>query len=112
MTTEFKPSRNEDEYFIKLEADRLERKRQQEEARAKDAERRSHYMRCPKCGGTLAQRTFHDIQIDTCPDCRGSCFDYGEVQAILSHYDKGLVLKIMDDVMVAFGKKPSPKVDL
>ena len=112
MTTEFKPSRNEDEYFIKLDAERLERKRQQEEARARDAERRSHHMRCPKCGGHLEAHELQGIEIDTCPDCKGSWYDYGEVRAILSHYDKGLVFRLMDDVMAMFGKKASPKVDL
>ncbi|MDH4132442.1 MAG: zf-TFIIB domain-containing protein [Gemmatimonadota bacterium] len=112
MTTEFKPSRNEDEYFLKLDAERIERKRQQEEARASDAERRSHFMRCPKCGGHLETHTLQQIEVDTCPDCKGSWFDFGEVRAILAHYDKGLVFRLMDDVMVAFGKKPSPKVDL
>jgi len=112
MTTEFKPSRNEDEYFLKLDAERIERKHQQEEARAKDAERRSHYMRCPKCGGRLEEHTLQKIQVDHCPDCKGTWFDFGEVRAILAHYDKGLVFRLMDDVMVAFGKKPSPKVDI
>ena len=112
MTTEFKPSRNEDEYFLKLDAERIERKKVQEEARAKSDERRSHFMRCPKCGGHLETRALQGIEVDTCPDCKGSWFDFGEVRAILAHYDKGLMFRVMDDVMVAFGKKPSPKVDL
>ena len=69
----------------------------------------SHHMRCPKCGGHLKSRTLHGIEVETCEDCKGSWFDYGEVRAILAHYDKGLVFRIMDDVMGAFGKKPSPK---
>jgi Zn-finger nucleic acid-binding protein len=47
-----------------------------------------------------------------CEDCKGSWFDYGEVRAILAHYDKGLVFRIMDDLMGAFGKKPSPKDEI
>jgi predicted Zn-ribbon and HTH transcriptional regulator len=112
MTSEFKPSRNEDEYFRKVDAERAALKKQQEEARAKDAERRIHFMRCPKCGGHLETRTLQRVEVDTCPDCKGTWFDFGEVRAILAHYDKGLMFRIMDDVMVAFGKKPAPKVDL
>ena len=109
MSDQTKPSKNEDEYFARLDAERLQRRRQQEEARARDAERRSHHMRCPKCGGQLKSRTIHRIEVETCEDCKGSWFDYGEVRAILAHYDKGLVFRIMEDIMGAFGKKPSPK---
>jgi hypothetical protein len=112
MSDHNKPSKNEDEYFVRLDAERMHLRRQQDEARAKDAERRSHHMRCPKCGGHLKTRTFHGTDVDTCGDCKGSWFDYGEVRAILSHYDKGQMFRIMDDLMGAFGKKPSPKEDI
>ena len=112
MADQNKPSKNEQEYFARLDAERLEHRRQQEKLRAHDAERRSHHQRCPKCGGHLKPRKLHGIEIDTCEDCRGSWFDYGEVRAILGHLDKGLVFRIMDDMMSAFGKKHSPKDDL
>ena len=108
----FKPSKNEDEYFAKLDAERLEHRRQQAKLSAHDAERRSHHMRCPKCGGHLKTRTLQRIEVDSCPDCKGSWFDYGEVRAILAHYDKGLVFRIMDDMMSALGKKHGPKDDI
>jgi uncharacterized protein len=109
MSDKSKTRKNEEEYFARLDAERIQHRRQQEEARHRDAERRSHHMRCPKCGGHLKTRQLHGIDVDTCGDCKGSWFDYGEVRAILAHYDKGLAVRIMDDVMVAFGKKPSPK---
>jgi len=112
MADKSKPSKNEVEYFAKLDAERIERRRQQEHARARDAERRLHHMRCPKCGGHLKARKLHGIEFEMCEDCKGSWFDYGEVRAILAHYDKGLVFRIMDDLMGAFGKKPSPKDEI
>jgi len=44
-----KPSKNEEEYFARRDAELL---RQQRDAvhRRDRAERRSHHMKCPKCG--------------------------------------------------------------
>jgi hypothetical protein len=109
MSDHSKLHKNEDEYFARLDAERMQRRREQEEARARDAERRLHHMRCPKCGGHLKGRKLHGIEVETCEDCKGSWFDYGAARAILAHYDKGLAIRIMDDLMGAFGKKPSPK---
>jgi hypothetical protein len=49
MTTE-KPSRNEDEYFAKQDAELLKAQRARAEAERVAAERRMHFMKCPKCG--------------------------------------------------------------
>ncbi|HWA16699.1 MAG TPA: zf-TFIIB domain-containing protein [Gemmatimonadales bacterium] len=94
-----KPSRNEDEYFAKLEAERLERKRQELAALANDAERKSHYMRCPKCGGHLETIEFHRVQVDRCPDCAGIWLDNGEIDAIVAHEDKSLLSRALGDFM-------------
>ena len=47
MTAENKPSRNEEEYFAKLEAERIERKKAEQARLNQDTEKKSHYMRCP-----------------------------------------------------------------
>jgi hypothetical protein len=99
MTTENKPSRNEEEYFAKLEAERIERKRQELSKLAQDAERKSHYMRCPKCGGKLVTEEFHRVQIDRCPDCHGVWLDQGELDAVMAHEDKGLLSRALGEFM-------------
>ncbi|HTS88227.1 MAG TPA: zf-TFIIB domain-containing protein [Gemmatimonadales bacterium] len=103
MTTENKPSRNEEEYFAKLEAERMERKRQELARLAEDAERKTHHMRCPKCGGHLVTEEFHRVQIDRCPDCHGVWFDQGELDHAMAHEDKGLLRRVVGEFMSSLG---------
>lgn len=84
------PSRNEDEYFVKLDADLIKEQRAKLDAAREKDERRSHIMKCPKCGGTLVETDFHHIKIDKCPDCGGIWFDRGEIE-MLEHVDKSNV---------------------
>ena len=81
------PSRNEDEYFVKLDAELIQRERHRLDAARAKAERMSHYMHCPKCGATLTETEFHHIKIDKCPDCGGIWFDKGEIE-MLEHVDQ------------------------
>jgi hypothetical protein len=66
MTIE-KPSRNEDEYFAQQNAELLRKQREKQEASAREAERKSHFMKCPKDGYDLSSSEFHGVQIETCP---------------------------------------------
>lgn len=93
-----KPSRNEDEYFVREEAERLKRLRAQDTAERAAAERKSHHMRCPKCGGPLLGEAFHGIQIDRCGECHGVWLDQGELEALLKHEDPGMLRKVMGDL--------------
>ncbi len=96
---EQKPSRNEEEYFAKLEAERLERKRLELARLASDQERKSHYLRCPKCGGHLVTEEVHRIQIDRCPDCHGVWLDQGELEGLRSTNDRGLLGRALGDLV-------------
>jgi uncharacterized protein len=103
---ETKPSRNEEEYFAKLEAERMERKRSELTKLGQDAERKSHHMRCPKCGGHLRTEEFHRIHVDRCPDCHGVWFDAGEFEAVMGHEDRGLMGRVFGDVFAGLkGRK-------
>jgi hypothetical protein len=82
-TGEHKPSSNEDEYFLKLDAEILKEKRAKLDAERLAAERHSHFMRCPKCGGELVEREFHHAKVDECRDCHGVWLDAGEVNQLL-----------------------------
>ena len=106
MSTEQKPSRNEEEYFAKLEAERMERKKAELAKLNADAERKSHYLRCPKCGGHLVTEEFHRVQIDRCPECQGVWLDQGEIDAVMAHEDKGLLSRALGEFMGSLkGKK-------
>jgi RNase P subunit RPR2 len=78
-----KPSKNEEEYFARRDAELL---RQQREAARKSAvalERKTHFMKCPKCGYDLFTGDWDGIQIDQCTNCHGIWCDAGEVEEIL-----------------------------
>jgi Zn-finger nucleic acid-binding protein len=78
-----KPSKNEDEYFALREAEILKARKKAAERAAADSERRTHLMRCPKCGGHLKADTYHEIQVERCPDCLGVWFDAGEAETLM-----------------------------
>lgn len=97
MPAENKPSRNEEEYFTKLEAERIERKKLELARLSQDAERKSHHMRCPKCGGHLVTKDFNKLQIDQCPDCQGVWLDAGEMEAVMALEERGFMSKALGD---------------
>ena len=82
MSTDSKPSSNEDEYFVRQDADLLKAKRAELDAQRASAERHSHHMRCPKCGGQLAEHSVHHMKIDRCTDCKGVWLDAGELKQL------------------------------
>jgi uncharacterized protein len=96
MTTD-KPSRNEDEYFVKQDAELLRKQRALADAALLDAERKSHYMKCPKDGYDLASSMYHGVQIETCPHCGGMWLDAGEVEAVSHEERPGLLTRVLSD---------------
>jgi hypothetical protein len=90
MTTEQKPSRNEDEYFAKLNAELIKERRASLDASRAQAERKAHYMKCPKCGGDLNEIEHHFVKIDQCTDCKGVWLDPGEVELLEHAQERGV----------------------
>ncbi|HEY9450414.1 MAG TPA: zf-TFIIB domain-containing protein [Gemmatimonadaceae bacterium] len=89
MPIDEKPSRNEDEYFHKLDAEliraqraKLDAERAEMDRRQRDAEREQYYMRCPKCGSRLEERDVRDVKVDVCPECDGTWLDAGELDLL------------------------------
>ncbi len=97
--TQEKPSRNEEEYFAKQDAELIQKRKAALEAAEQSAERKSHYMRCPKCGGRLQTEEFHAVQIDRCPECHGLWLDAEEIDAVVAHEDHGVMRRVLGDVM-------------
>lgn len=85
-----KPSRNEEEFFKKQDAELIKHQRAKLDADRLRAERSSHYMKCPKCGADLAERAHHHIKIDVCAECNGVWFDAGELD-MLNRVEQGLL---------------------
>jgi hypothetical protein len=106
-----KPSRNEEEYFARQESDRLKAMRQKAEVEARQAERRSHIMKCPRCGADLKVENFHGIEVERCPECLGLWFDHDEAQRLVDLSERpgigGLFRSIVEGVSgKSKGKKP------
>src|SRR2546422_4410988 len=89
-----KPSRNEEEYFAKRDAELLRQQRAAVQKTAAENERRSHYMKCPKCGYDLITGEWHGIQIDQCTHCHGMWFDAGEAQSVLAHPEPNIMGRV------------------
>jgi Zn-finger nucleic acid-binding protein len=101
-----KPSRNEDEYFAREDAELLRKQRDRAQAAATEAERKSHYMKCPKDGYDLTSSEYHGVQIETCPHCGGMWLDAGELETV-SHEDRPNVLtRVLSDALSTFGRSP------
>jgi len=100
MSTE-KPSRNEDEYFAQQNAELLRKQRALAEAAAHEAERKSHYMKCPKDGYDLTSSEYHGVQVETCSHCGGLWLDAGEID-VIAHEDRpALLTRVLSDAFQA-----------
>lgn len=93
MTADFTPHRNEDEYFHRQDAELIQAMRTRLDAERTAAERRAHYMKCPKCGDDLAETAIGQVRIDVCGACQGMWLDAGELD---------LVRKVRDGAIGAF----------
>src|SRR5262249_55078314 len=78
-----KPSRNEEEYFAKREAEILKARRAAAVRAEQDAARKSHFMKCPKCGADLHHEELHSVQVDRCPECLVVWVDAGEAEQVM-----------------------------
>ncbi len=82
MPTENKPSKNENEYFLKQDADLIKAQRAKLDAERAAAKRAEHYMKCPKCGHDLREQDSGHIKVDVCAQCHGVWLDSGELEMI------------------------------
>jgi len=82
MAIEEKPSRNEEEYFARLDAELMKERRSKLDAERLKSERSSHFNKCPRCGADLTSREHHHVKVDECPECGGVWLDKGELEMI------------------------------
>lgn len=87
-----KPGEKEEEYFARMEYEKLKKNQEEsqknmaleEKAKQKDL----HYMKCPKCGMNLVEIDYKNIKVDKCSECEGIWFDAGELETVMK-MDKG-----------------------
>lgn len=75
-----KPSRNENEWFARRDAEWL-----REQRTLLDAKRAAHPagIRCPRDGAELSERIFDGVCVDVCGTCHGVWLDPGELEQLL-----------------------------
>lgn len=101
-----KPSRNEDEYFAREDAELLRKQRERAMAASAEAERKSHYLKCPKDGYDLASSEYHGVTIETCPHCGGMWLDAGELEAVAKDDSPGVITRVLSDALSSFRRSP------
>jgi len=83
-------SRNEEEYFAKMDAELIKERRSALDTARSKMERASHFMKCPRCGGTLKELTHHGVKVDRCVDCKGVWLDASDFERIEHALDSGV----------------------
>jgi hypothetical protein len=94
---EFKPSRNEDEYFLKLDAELIKAHRARLDQERKKIEL-AHPWKCPKCRGSLYETTIQHVKVDVCENCKGMWLDAGEFEMI-THVHESKVSTFLHDIL-------------
>ena len=100
--TQDKPSRNEDEYFAREDAELMKKQRDRAHAAFLAAERKTHIMKCPKDGYDLAVSEYHGVQIESCPHCGGMWLDAGELDAVAHEEHQSLLGRVFADALSTF----------
>ena len=100
-----KPSKNEDEYFARRDAELLRQQREAARKSAADVERKTHYMKCPKCGYDLITGDWDGIQIDQCTHCHGIWFDAGEAETLLKSPQSNVLSRVFRAVVKGVSRK-------
>jgi uncharacterized protein len=88
-----KPSRSEDEYFAREDAEKLHRlhseKQKQLTTAEKEARKQLHWMKCGKCGSDLTEIRWRNVDVDKCFGCGAVVLDDGELEKLAGHEEKG-----------------------
>ena len=87
--TQETPSRNEDEYFAKQDAELMKQMRDKLDKERDANERKAHWMKCPKCGADLKEEEHGPVKVDICAECGGMFLDAGEMELLRTAQAKG-----------------------
>jgi len=95
MTIE-KASNQEDEYFVREDAERLRKLHAEEQSRLKqsekDALRKKHAGRCSGCGALMVPEQAGEVGILHCPACGGAFLDKAAWDYIHTHAEPHTVM--------------------
>ncbi len=89
-----KPKEAEEEYFARLEYEKIKAAKEEIQKRLAEEERRKlkelHFMKCPKCGMELIEIDYKGVKVDKCSACEGIWLDAGELDAVAGLEKGGL----------------------
>ncbi len=91
----------EEQYFA--EQEQLKRKALREKLNEKREAQKENkcdtWMKCPKCGGDMEEKSYADVVIDKCKSCKGVYLDDGELELLLEgRKAKGFISKFMESI--------------
>ena len=93
------PSRNEEEFFALKEAELLKARRAEAERERAEAERKTHYMKCPKCGFDLKPEEHHGLKVDRCTKCAGVWLDAEKAEELLDGEHDSMFRSVLGAVL-------------
>ena len=96
---EGKPSRNENEWFVRRDAEWLKEQRQRLDARRAD---QPAGIRCPRDGAELVERVYDGVRVDVCAACHGVWLDAGELEQLVH-----LMPPTLEQVLHEIGSPPA-----
>jgi len=93
----------EEQYFAEQELKKRKELREKLSEERKVAKKEhlkdTHWMKCPKCGHALEEKTYEDVMIDECDNCKGIWLDHGELELLLEgRKAKGFLAKFLSSV--------------
>lgn len=68
---------------------RLEAYQHEHAAAEREQRRKTHWMKCPKCGSDMREEHLEGIEVDRCTVCNGLYFDEGELETLLMGKQEG-----------------------
>jgi uncharacterized protein len=92
-----KPTEKEEEYFARVEFEKLKKIEMEKHKTLKEKEKRRlkefHFMKCPKCGMEIIEVDYKGLKVDKCSECDGVWLDAGELETV-SKLDKSNLDKL------------------
>ncbi len=97
-----KPSKNEDEYFAREDAEKLYRlhkeRQKNDDQKKREEEKALHWMKCPKCGYGLEAIRWRTFTLEKCFRCGVTVLDQGELEAIAGQEHPDGVLSALSSI--------------
>ncbi len=95
------PRDMESEYFAQKELDLRKKLREKLDKQRQDMRdenlKQAHWMKCPKCGHELSEKSYQDVAIDQCESCKGVWLDQGELELLLhGRKSRGFLSRFME----------------